>query len=122
MKRLYFCAAIAAAAILLVFGSGALVEGFSDSLCRQLDSTAAAVQQDQLPRAAQLLEQALEQYRHTEHVLAIFIRRESLSRLDETLQAACSYAQNGNAEETLAELARAQSQLYAVRHLFFSVL
>lgn len=122
MKRLYVCAAIAIAAILLVWGSSTLVRDFSDSAQRQFDCAAEAVQQGDPDRAAQLLEQSLEEFRSTEHVLAVFIRREALNKLDETIQTALCYARSQNTEETLAELARAQSQLYTIRHLFFSVL
>lgn len=122
MKRLYFCAAIAAAALLLVFGSGALVRRVSDELEQQFGQAREAVLQGDEEQAAAALRQSLEQFQHTEHLLAVFVRRESLARLDETLHAALSYAQSGNGEETLAELARAESQIYAIRHLFFSVL
>lgn len=122
MKRLYFCIGIALATLLLILGSGKLMRGYSDDLQRQLDAAGLAVSRQDTAAAAALLEECVLQSREAEHLLAIFVRRESLSKLDETLNAALHYAQMGNGEETQAELARAGSQLYSLSHLFFSML
>lgn len=122
MKRIYFCIGIALATLLLIVGSGKMMREYSDHLQRQLDAADLAASQQNMEAAAERLQACVLQARENEHLLAIFVRRESLAELDETLSAALRYAQVGNKEETRAELARAGSQLYSMSHLFFSVL
>lgn len=122
MKRIYFCIGIALATLLLIAASGTAMREYSGRLQRQLDAAGLAAAQQDMEAAAALLETCITQAREAEHLLAVFVRRESLAELDETLSAALCFARMGNEEETQAELARAGSQLYSMSHLFFSML
>lgn len=121
MKRLIVCGVVLGALLGVVWYSGHCMDDYAAALDGVLQQARQAAQAEQTDAAAQLLQAGIETAREREHRMAFFVRREAFAELDETLQAAWVYAQCGNSEETLAELARAESQLYSMRHLFSQV-
>ena len=117
MKRLLYCVILAAAMIACIIYSRMQMDRTEAVLQQQFDAAQTAAENENMQLATAKLQLALEQYRQLEHTLAVFVRRDTLTLLDTTLCSAISYAVSGNAEEMQAELARAQSQFYAMRHL-----
>ena len=118
MKRVIFCICFFFALFLLNGYSHRMVAQYTAVLTDTLEIARNEAQLQQLPRAAAALESSLSFARRQEPLLALFIRRETFFHLDEILCAALEYAQNDNAEETMAEIARAESQLYELSLLF----
>lgn len=118
MKRLLFCIALVAGLMGVIIYADRHMERYEQSVTRLIADTRKQIEHGMLDLADESLEGGIERLREKEHIMAIFVRREQLARLEEFLCAARSYALAGNEEETCAELARAESHMYNMKHQF----
>ncbi|MCI2047858.1 MAG: DUF4363 family protein [Faecalibacterium sp.] len=122
MKRIYACIAIAAVIFALAVWGGYAVHHFQTESSQQMDAAAQQITDEDFAGAQATAKAYLQRFRRQEHILSFFLRRDYLASLDVTLCAVQQYAAEENAEEALAEIARANSQIYAMCHLFFRLL
>jgi hypothetical protein len=121
MKRIYACFTILAVIFGLAVWGGFAVRSFKTTMEDSLCGIAQEIPED-APKAVALAEDCLQAFRGKEHILSIFIRRDYLANLDVSLCAIQAYAAQGDEKEAMAEIARANSQVYAMCHLFLRML
>ncbi len=122
MKRLIFCGCFFALLAVLSLASGFFVEQYVATVSASLEAASTAAQQERPEVSIEELKLCIAYSREKEHTLALLLHRETLVQLDAVLNAALEYAKSGSITETLAELARAKSQLYGLQHLFSQLL
>ncbi len=122
MKRIYACFTIAAVILGLAIWGSFTVRRFQTESCGQMDAAAQQLAAGDFDGAEAAARTYLDVFRRQEHILSIFLRRDYLASLDVTISAVQQYAAEGNAEEAQVEIARANSQIYAMCHLFFRLL
>lgn len=118
MKRIYYCFALLLVLYGIIWYGKYCMDGFQIMNNQTIEGARACLERYDYDEAVLVLSDGVEQLRTQEHRMAIFVRREILAKLEETLCAALCYAQQENKEETFAELARAESQLYSMEHQF----
>lgn len=121
MRRIRAAWAILACTALLCLFSHFSVCRTTASVRAQLSGIRAAAGAQEYRAAAQQAQQLLRYYDSRQHLLEVFLRRDTVSAVSVSLHGLPAYAQEETVRDLLSEIDKAEEQVRMLEHLFFSV-
>ncbi|WP_294526586.1 DUF4363 family protein [uncultured Allofournierella sp.] len=122
MSRLRAAALILAALFLLTLIGQRLVSGSLDSLEAGLTQVEKLCADGSYQAAKAQIGSITQAYQKQQAVLALFIRRDKLSELENALCGLSAYAHPDYLQDLLCETGKLKAQLNGIRRLFFGLL
>lgn len=120
MKRNWYAAAILLALVFLLCAAGRYVKCTTDALQRELQAAYALAEEGDFPAARHAYEQAVDGTAEQSTLLCLFIRRNIIDQLNQTLAVLPPCAEADSLADLEMETQRACTQIEQVRQSFFS--
>jgi len=121
MRRIRIAWVILLLSALLCVSSHFAVLHITDSVHAQLAQIRSAAASEDYHTAEQLAEELAAYYGTRQHLLEIFLRRDTVAAASVSLNGLAAYAQKDTVYDLLSEIDKADGQISAMEHLFFSI-
>ena len=122
MKRVYAAFVILLFLVVVMITSNWLVKDTSDKLLAQLEKIDTQCSQGDYISARNSIKALNQFFRHREHVMALFIKRDYLGTTAVCLGGLGAYVKEDNLQDLKSEIGKAKAQILMIDHLFFSML
>lgn len=121
MKRIRIAFVILGLIVALAATSHVAVYRVTQAVQTQLSQIRAAAQEGNFPDAAQMINATQQYYTARQHLLELFIQRETVTAVSVNLHGLSAYAGPESIHDLLSEIDKVTEQLCALEHLFFSI-
>lgn len=119
MSRNRYAAVLLFVLVLTLWGAGRYVDHTTAALCSELQAAQALALHGQSAQAQQAYAAAAHRAQDASGWLALFVRRNLVDQLGQTLQILPAYSSGEDLRDLTAETARACCQLQQIRQSFF---
>lgn len=121
MRRIRIAWMIVLLSAMLCLFSHVAVRRVTDSVHAQLDHIRHAAAEQDYAEAEALAAHLAEYYGARQHLLEIFLRRDTVAAANVSLNGLAAYAREDTVCDLMSEADKADEQIAAMEHLFFSI-
>ena len=122
MKRIWAALALLCALAGAVVYSGFLVRDTQNALLAELEQVGSLAESGDFTAARAAIGGMTDSFGEKEHRLALFIKRDYLTGIAQSLGSLAAYARPEHLQDLHCEIGKAKAQILMTGHLFFSLL
>ena len=120
-RRVYAALLILLSTFSLTWFSHIQIHRITEYTCAGLSEIRQAASEKKYDLASQILDETLSYYKHNQHFLEFFIKRETVITTTVILQGLKAYINRTSIADLFSEIAKAQEQLQMMEHLFTAI-
>lgn len=120
-RRVYAALLILLSTFSLTWFSHIQIHRITEYTCAGLSEIRQAASEEKYDLASQILDETLSYYKHKQHFLEFFIKRETVIATTINLQGLKAYINRTSIADLFSEIAKAQEQLQMMEHLFAAI-